>query len=141
MFSVVYRTLAVTAILGLSAAPARPAEFAIANASAVPLRHLYISPCDAGEWGPDQLVEALPPSRVATISGLASGCYDIQFVVDPWNNCVIAGAALRGSTLWKVTRWTVFGAQSGDCSHVAGYVPAKRQPWLWPTASHPTRKD
>ncbi len=30
-----------------------------------------------------------------TVSSIAPGCYDIQFVVAPWNNCVIAGASLR----------------------------------------------
>jgi hypothetical protein len=113
------------------------ADFSIVNGSSVPLRHLYVSPCGAQQWGPDQLAESLPPSRLATISGIVPGCYDIQFIVDPWNNCVIAGANLQRGTIWKITRWTVFGSQSGDCSHVAGYVPIRRQPWVWPSAANP----
>jgi hypothetical protein len=142
MSSAVYRTL-VVAMIGTSISmPAYPAELSIANASSVPLRHLYISPCGAKQWGTDQLSESLPPSRLATISGIVPGCYDIQFIVDPWNNCVIAGANLQRSTIWKVTRWTVFGSQSGDCSHVAGYVPATRRPWAWSSdASTPMRRD
>ena len=113
----------------------RAAEFAIANASPVYLQHLFVSPCGARQWGPDQLAEPLPPSRLATVSGLPAGCYDIQFVVAPWNNCVIAGANLRRRTVWKVTQWTVFGSQSGDCSHVAGYVPTRPRLWAWPAGS------
>ena len=75
--------------------------------------------------------EALPPSRYLIVSDIAPGCYDIQFVVGPWNNCVLAGATLNNHAVWKVTPWTVFGSQGGDCSHVAGYVPAGRKAWNW----------
>lgn len=109
------------------------AEFSIVNASPVHLQHLYVSPCGARQWGPDQLAEPLPPSRLATVSGLPAGCYDVQFVVAPWNKCVIAGADLHGRMVWKVTLWTVFGAQSGDCSHIAGFVPTAPQRWRWPS--------
>lgn len=127
----------VAAITSLSATSScvQAAEFSIVNASPVHLQHLYVSPCHVRQWGPDQLAEPLAPSRLATVSNLPAGCYDIQFVVAPWNNCVIAGANLRRRTLWKVTQWTVFGSQSGDCSHVAGYVPAKRRPWIRQPAS------
>ena len=137
MFGVAYRALAIAAAVTSASTSAFSADFSIINASHMPLRHLYLSPCGAREWGPDQFVAALPPSRLATISGIVPGCYDVQFIVDPWNNCVIAGANLQGSAIWKVTRWTVFGSQSGDCSHVAGYVPTKRQPWVWPSAASP----
>ncbi len=97
-----------------------------------------LSPCGERHWGPDQFTEALPPSRFFTVSSIQPGCYDVEFVVAPWNTCVIAGAALRRNEVWKVTQWTVFGSQSGDCSHVAGYVPAKRRPWTWqPTSGQP----
>jgi hypothetical protein len=137
IFGVAYRALAIAAALMSVSMSAFSADFSVVNASNVPLRHVYLSPCGARQWGPDQLAEALPPSRLATILGIAPGCYDIQFIVDPWNNCVIAGASLQGSTVWKVTRWTVFGSQSSDCSHVAAYVPTRRQPWVWPSAASP----
>jgi len=135
MYRSSYRQLVVTAMVAMLSSAADAAEFTIVNASNTPLQHLYISPCGAGQWGPDQLTEALPPSRLHTVSRIVPGCYDIQFVVAPWNNCVIAGAALRRSEIWKVTQWTVFGSQSGDCSHVAGYVPARRRAWVWQPAS------
>ncbi|MCC8961277.1 hypothetical protein H8A95_02835 [Bradyrhizobium sp. Pear76] len=127
--------LVVTVMAGMFCSAAHAAEFTIVNASNAPLQHLYLSPCGARQWGPDQFSGALPPSRFFTVSGITPGCYDIQFVVAPWNNCVIAGASLRRRAVWKVTQWTVFGSQSGDCSHVAGYVPAGRQPWIWQPAS------
>lgn len=129
------RQLIVIAMAAMLCPAANAAEFTIVNASNTPLQHLYISPCGAGQWGPDQFTGALPPSRYFTVSSIAPGCYDIQFVVAPWNNCVIAGAAVRRSEVWKVTQWTVFGSQSGDCSHVAGYVPEHRHPYAWQPAS------
>src|SRR5215475_9036255 len=93
MHHISYRQLIVTAAAILSSA-ASAADFTIVNASNIPLQHLYISPCGARHWGPDQLAEALPPSRLFTVSGITPGCYDIQFVVAPWNTCVIAGASL-----------------------------------------------
>ncbi|WP_145987177.1 MULTISPECIES: hypothetical protein [Bradyrhizobium] len=134
MYQSCFRHLVVTAAAILCSA-ANAAEFTIVNASNTPLQHLYVSPCGAAHWGPDQFTEALPPSRFYTVSSIAPGCYDIQFVVAPWNNCVIAGASLRRREVWKVTQWTVFGSQSGDCSHVAGYVPAHRHPWTWQPSS------
>jgi hypothetical protein len=110
---------------------ASAAELTIVNASDTPLEHLFVSPCGARQWGPDQLTDVLPPSRLATVSRIAAGCYDVEIVVAPWNVCVIAGAALNRNQIWKITRWTVFGSQSGDCSHIAGYVPTHRQPWVW----------
>jgi hypothetical protein len=137
-----YRKLIVAAIAATLSSAASAAEFTIVNASNIPLQHLYVSPCGARQWGPDQFTEALPPSRFFTVSGIMPGCYDIQFVVAPWNSCVIAGASLRRSEVWKVTRWTVFGSQSGDCSHVASYVPASQRPSRWqpPSASDMRRE-
>lgn len=130
-----YQRLVVTAMAAMLSSAADAAEFTIVNASNTPLQHLYISPCDAGQWGPDQFAGALPPSRFHTVSRIVPGCYDIQFVVAPWNSCVLAGASLHRNEVWKVTQWTVFGSQSGDCSHVAGYVPAARRAWVWQPAS------
>jgi hypothetical protein len=131
MLGVLYRKAVMVAMLATVSSVASAAEFTIVNASEVPLQHLYISPCGAADWGPDQFAGSLPPSRLFTVSSITPGCYDVEFVVGPWNACVIAGAALRRSEVWKVTHWTVFGSQGGDCSHVAGYVAAGRRPWTW----------
>jgi hypothetical protein len=131
MYGTLSRGFAIMALAVALSSPATAAEFTIVNASSVPLRHLYVSPCGAGQWGPDQFAEALLPSRYFTVSAIASGCYDVEFVTDPWNVCVLAGATLRRREIWKVTQWTVFGSQNGDCSHVAGYVAAGRRPFAW----------
>jgi hypothetical protein len=131
MHSVLYRKLVVTAVIAIAASAASAAEFTLVNASEVALQHFYISPCGARDWGPDQLTASLPPSRFFTVSSIAPGCYDVEFVVAPWNVCVIAGVPLRRRHAWKVTRSTVFGSQSGDCSHVADYVAAGQRLWTW----------
>jgi hypothetical protein len=131
MWGVLQSRLILAAAATAMSCAAQAAELTLVNASDTPLQHFFVSPCGARQWGPDQLTEALPPSRLFTVSNIASGCYDVEIVVAPWNVCVIAGAALHRRQVWKITRWTVFGSQSGDCSHVAGYVPAGRRPWVW----------
>jgi hypothetical protein len=120
--------LTVATVVAIVCPGAYAADFTIVNASNVPLEHLYLSPCGARLWGPDQFTEQLPPSRYFTISSIVPGCYDIQFVVSPWNSCVLAGVTLRRNEAWKVTQWTVFGSQSGACSHVANYTPMSQRP-------------
>ncbi|WP_315833179.1 hypothetical protein [Bradyrhizobium prioriisuperbiae] len=131
MYSILYQKLVLAAIVATVSFTANAADFTIVNASQVSLQRLHISPCGARQWGPDQLIEPLPPSRHFTISDITPGCYDVEFVVAPWNVCVLAGADLRRHKVWKVTQWTVFGSQSGDCSHVADYASVGRRPWTW----------
>ena len=128
-FMMMSAVLMMSSVMMSSAAKA--AEFTIVNASETPLQHLYVSPCGAKQWGHDQFAEALPPSRYFTVSNITPGCYDVEFVVDPWNVCVLAGATLHRRAVWKVTHWTVFGSQGGECSHVVGYVSAGQRPWIW----------
>lgn len=131
MGGVLQRRLIFGATLAVVSCGANAAELTIVNASETPLQHLFVSPCGARQWGPDQLTDTLPPSRLVTVSNIAAGCYDVEIMVAPWNVCVIAGAALNRRQVWKITQWNVFGSQSGDCSHVAGYVPTTRRPWVW----------
>jgi hypothetical protein len=131
MYGILSRGFAITAIAASLLTAATAAEFTIVNASRVSLRHLYISPCGARQWGTDQFAQPLPPSRHFTVSEIAPGCYDVEFVTDPWNVCVLAGATLHRREVWKVTEWTVFGSQNGDCSHVAAYVSAGRRAFIW----------
>ena len=131
MGGVLQRRLILGATLAVVSCAANAAELTIVNASETPLQHLFVSPCGARQWGPDQLTDTLPPSRLVTVSNIAAGCYDVEIMVVPWNVCVIAGAALNRRQVWKITQWNVFGSRSGDCSHVAGYVPTTRRPWVW----------
>jgi hypothetical protein len=113
-------------------APPPPAEVVLVNLTGETIEQLYISPCGAHWWGPNQLSGApLWSSRRFNISNIAPGCYDLMVVIPPWNECIISGAALRRGMVWTITRSTVLQATFGDCNMTAGVALSGRRPWVW----------
>jgi hypothetical protein len=120
---------AMLASLAVEAAPA--AEFVLVNTSGVTIDQLYISPCGARHWGPNQLAGApVWSSRAFAVSNIEPGCYDIMVVLPPWNECIMAGAALRRGLAWTISKSTVTQAILGDCSQLPNIVLGGRRPWL-----------
>ena len=108
------------------------AQFVLVNASGVTLYELYIAPCGSQHWGPDQLQGvALSSSRRFTIGDIQPGCYDVKVITPFWNECIIAGATLRGATAWTITPMMLGSAVFGDCSYTEHYVSAGRREWTW----------
>jgi hypothetical protein len=121
---------ATLATLSLNAADA--AQFTLVNASGVTLYELYIAPCGAPHWGPNQFgPAALSSSRTFTIANIQPGCYDLKVTVPFWNECLIEGATVRGSIAWTITPMMLGNAVFGECSYTAHYVSAGRLPWTW----------
>jgi hypothetical protein len=107
------------------------AEFVLVNTSGVAINQLYISPCGGRHWGPNQLVGApVWSSRAFTVSNIEPGCYDIMVVLPPWNECIMAGAALRRGLAWTISKSTVTQAILGDCAQLPNVVMGGRRPWL-----------
>src|ERR1700716_3866425 len=79
------------------------AEFVLVNTSGVTIDRLYISPCGGRHWGPNQLAGApVWSTRAFTVSNIEPGCYDIMVMLPPWNECILAGAALRHGLAWTI---------------------------------------
>ena len=115
-----------------AAPPPPPAEVVLVNLTGETIEQLYISPCGAHWWGPNQLSGApLWSSRRFNISNIAPGCYDLMVVIPPWNECIISGAALRRGMVWTITRSTVVQSTFGDCNMTAGVALSGRRPWVW----------
>src|SRR5262249_7967319 len=101
-----------------------------ANESGTTIYEFYITPCGGRHWGANQIAGApLWSSRAFTVSDIAPGCYDLMVVLPPWNECIIAGAALRRTMGWKITWSTVSQASFGNCSQISHIVSAGRRPW------------
>jgi hypothetical protein len=112
--------------------PPPPAEVVLVNLTGETIEQLYISPCGARWWGPNQLAGApLWSSRRFNISNIEPGCYDLMVIIPPWNECIISGAALRRGMVWKITRSTVVQSVFGDCNMTAGVASSGRRPWVW----------
>ena len=128
------RALSLTLAAILASAPlqaAVSAEFVLVNTSGVTIDHLYISPCGGRHWGPNQLADApVWSTRAFTVSNIEPGCYDIMVVLPPWNECIMAGAALRRGLAWTISKSTVTQAIFGDCSQSPNIVMGGRRPWI-----------
>jgi hypothetical protein len=125
------RMLVSLALLGLLGQESpRAAEFVLVNTSGITIDQLYISPCGGAHWGPNQLVGPLISTRAFAVSNIAPGCYDVMVVLPPWNECILAGAALRSGLSWTISKSTVTQAVFGDCSQLPNVVLGGRRPWL-----------
>jgi hypothetical protein len=115
--------------------PANGSEFVLVNESGVMLDQLYISPCGAWHWGPNQLAgTAVMSTRAFAISNLAPGCYDIMVILPVGHECIMAGASLaRGRGLsWTINKSTLTHAIFDDCSQTSNIVMGGRRPYLPP---------
>jgi hypothetical protein len=130
------RGLLVAAILAAALPkPASASDFVLVNVSGVTIEQLYISPCAGEHWGHNQLAGApVRSTRAFTVSNIEPGCYDIMVVLPPWNECIMAGAALaRGRGLaWTINKSTVTQAIFGDCGQLPNVVLGGRRPWVPP---------
>jgi hypothetical protein len=126
-----HRLLAAAFLTCVTLQPADAAEFMLVNISGVTIDRLYISPCGGRHWGPNQLAGALVmSSRAFSVANIEPGCYDIMVVLPPWNECIMAGAALRGGLAWTISKSTVTQASLGDCAQLPNIVMGGRRPWL-----------
>ena len=56
-----------------------PATLKLVNSSTYDVYYLYVAPCDAITWGPDQLgTEIVPAGRGFTLSNIPPGCYHLM---------------------------------------------------------------
>lgn len=56
------------------------AQLVIVNDSSVDICYLYVSPSNAGDWGPDQLGDqTIPAGSQFTLTGITPGTYDLRF--------------------------------------------------------------
>ena len=99
-------SLAVALLCAISApAFAEKASVKIINQSKWEIHHIYLSPSDDREWGPDQLDdEILAKGDSLTLTGISCDLYDIQVVDEDGDECIIEEVDLCGDdSYWKIT--------------------------------------
>ncbi|HLT45763.1 MAG TPA: hypothetical protein VK002_00930 [Rubricoccaceae bacterium] len=88
-----------------AAPPPDAAVLVLINRAEIPVRYVYLSPCDAGEWGPDRMApdEVVMPGQSRTFA-LEPGCWDARAVFRDGREAEERGVAMtRGSH----RTWTV----------------------------------
>lgn len=98
---------------GSTAEAAKRASVKIVNKSQWAIHHLYLSPTDETEWGPDQLRDATVDSGEAfTLTDIACSDYDVKLVDEDGDECVIEDVDLcGGKEVWQVTSAALLACQ------------------------------
>lgn len=88
-----------------SEAAGKTATVTIHNKSEWKLDHLYLSPADESEWGPDQLGEKVIKSgEKFTLTGIPCNSWDIKVVDEDGDECVIEAVDLcKDDSQWTIT--------------------------------------
>lgn len=85
----------------------------IINRSDWDIHHLYLSPVDVDEWGPDQLGnEIIASGEIFTLYGIECDVYDIMIVDEDGDECVIEAEDLcDDEAKWVITNDELLGCQ------------------------------
>jgi len=76
----------------------------IYNASKYSVYHLYVSSSEEEKWGPDQLgTRILWAGSTFTLTNIKVGEYDIKFVDQDLDACVLRNIKITDDTSWRVT--------------------------------------
>jgi len=96
----------------LSRARSQTNSITIANSSNWEIRHVYLSPSDHDDWGPNQLGDsAIPPGGAFTISDVACSQADIKVVSEDQNGCFLYQVIACGGAATR----TISNSETPDC--------------------------
>ncbi len=94
-----------------AARPAEPASnrysLSITNSSKYDIHRLYMSSSEDRNWGPDQLGDyILKTGQSYTITDIVPGEYDVKFVDEDGDECVLKNIQIFKNTSWELTtKW------------------------------------
>jgi len=84
--------------------PQRRYWLKVTNSSRYAIHYLYMSSSENARWGPDQLDDfVLSTGRSFTITDITPGEYDIMFVDEDGDKCVLEDIAIFKNTSWELT--------------------------------------
>jgi hypothetical protein len=88
----------------LSGAPAAATTITVVNNSGWEIRHLYLSPADNDNWGPDQLGEAdIKPGETFTLS-VSWDQPTVKLVSEDADGCFLSKTVdATGNASWTIT--------------------------------------
>jgi hypothetical protein len=81
----------------------RPASISVVNNSALEIRHLYLSPPDSDDWGPDQLNNSVIRQGETYTLGVSCSQSEIKLVAEDQNGCFVTEVvACENGTTWTI---------------------------------------
>src|SRR3982750_1891905 len=111
LFCVALFALALSSPASTSHAAVRPAEarsnryaLAVTNSSKYDIHRLYLSSSEDRNWGPDQLGDyILKSGQKYTVTDIVPGEYDVKFVDEDGDECVLKNIQIFRNTSWELT--------------------------------------
>ena len=99
----------------LSRAYAPSTAITIVNNSSREIRHVYLSPVDQNNWGPDQLVNSVisPDGGSFTISNVSCGGASIKVIAEDQDGCFLYQVV----TCSESVTWTIANNATRDCGN------------------------
>jgi hypothetical protein len=95
--------LLVTSVVPVLSITPTQTTLTIVNNSALEIRHLYLSPVDNDNWGPDQLNESvIAPGQSFTLS-ISSDQSQVKVIGEDQNGCFLSQTvASSGNPVWTI---------------------------------------
>ena len=76
----------------------------IQNDSRFAIERIYMSATNQSQWGPDQLgTNVLRPGTSFTLTSVSAGRYDLRFIDEDGDRCVLRNVSIDGRTSWTLT--------------------------------------
>jgi hypothetical protein len=99
----------------LSSAHAPATAITIVNNSSREIRHVFLSPPDSNNWGPDQLANSVisPNGGSFTLSNVNCGGPSIKVIAEDQEGCFIYQVV----TCSENVTWTITNSNSRDCGN------------------------
>jgi hypothetical protein len=96
----------------LSSARSLTTSITIVNSSSWEIRHVYLSPTDRDNWGPNQLGDSvIPPAGTFTLSDVACNQADIKVITEDQNGCFLYQVVACGGAAVR----TITNTETPDC--------------------------
>lgn len=98
----------------LSRAHAPATTLTIVNNSSREIRHVYLSPPNSNNWGPDQLGSSViaPGGGSVTLSANCEGA-SVKVIAEDHEGCFFYGVVACGGTI----TWTIASGATPDCGN------------------------
>jgi hypothetical protein len=81
----------------------------LSNASSFAIDRMFLSPSDGTVWGPDQLgSHVIGAGETFTLTGIRPGEYNIKFVDEDGDSCVLKNQNMFTNLSWRLTNsWLI----------------------------------
>lgn len=111
-FALIAALCALAALPLLSSARARTHSINVVNDSSRQIIHIYLSPVDADNWGPEQLGGSVIASGQSfEVSNVACTQPQVKVVAEDGDGCFISAPVSCGGA----TTWTITNEAAADC--------------------------